>query len=573
MKLFKKFSKIVLAVLVAASLLGMSVLPVQKIQAAADVTSTTVTTVPVESTAPADSISKGDIVILYDNDVHCAVDGYASIAALKEDMKEKTDYVAVVSNGDFLQGATIGALSKGKNIINIMNRVGYDVVTLGNHEFDYQIDQLKNLTNMLYSKVVSCNFMNLEKNNSVYKAYTIKKYGDIKVAFIGITTPESITKSTPAYFQNEDGEYIYGFCSDKTGKALYKRVQKTVDAAKKAGADYVVALTHLGTEGITPHWTSTSIINNTTGIDVVLDGHSHSTFASMTVTNKDGKDVVVSSTGTKFENIGELVITNDGVITTQLVSLKDYTKTDISIKSYIELVKRSYEAEVSKVIGNTTVNLTTLNTATNKRAVRNAETNLGDFCADAFRTVLGADIAIMNGGGIRDNIAQGDITYNNLLSVFPWSNMGCLVQVNGQQIKDALEMGAKNYPAESGGFLQVSGITYEINSSTPSSVVVDNSGMFQSVSGEYRVQNIKVLNSKTGQYEELDLTKNYKLAGTNYTLKSCGDGFAMFKGCTVLKDEVAIDNEILITYLTENLNGVVGDDYSNLAGQGRIVIK
>lgn len=561
MKFFKAVKREVLAVLVVALLFGVSVLPVQMTHAAADVTT------------PADSVSSGDIVILYDNDVHCAVDGYASIAALKKDMKEKTDYVAVVSNGDFAQGATIGALSKGENIIDIMNQVGYDVVTLGNHEFDYQMDQLTTLTNKFKGKVVSCNFMNLETNKTVYESYTMETYGDKQVAFIGITTPESITKSTPAYFQNAAGNYIYGFCNDKSGKALYQQVQATVDAARNAGADYVVALAHLGVEGVLKRWTSYTVVNKTTGIDVLLDGHSHSTFAQNRVMNKNGEAVLVSTTGTKFANIGELVIKKDGTISTKLVSLKDYTKKDATISESIASIKKIYQAEVSKIIGKTEVDLTTLNTTTNKRAVRNAETNLGDFCADALRIGLNADVAIMNGGGIRADIAKGDITYNDLLTVFPWSNMGCVIETTGQHIKDALEMGAKNYPQESGGFLQVSGITYEINTAVPTSVAIDANGMFLSVKGAYRVQNIMVLNSTTGKYEKLDLEKKYKLAGINYTLKSSGDGYTMFKFDKILKDEVAVDNEILISYVTNSLKGTVGTDYSNPAGQGRIVIK
>lgn len=567
MKWYNRFTKKTLAVLVSVLMLGVSAVPAQ-VGLAAETTAPAATTV-----SPADDVKLGDIVILYDNDAHCAVEGYASMAALKKDMLSKTDYVSVVSSGDFVQGATIGALSKGANIVDIMNEVGYDVVTLGNHEFDYQMDQLKFLTNFLESKVVSCNFIDLKTNKAAFKSYTIKKYGNTKVAYIGIASPESITKSTPAYFQNKKGEFIYDFCGDETGKALYDRVQKTVNAARKAGADYVVALAHLGTDGITSQWTSTSVIGNTTGIDVMLDAHSHNTYADTIVKNKDGKAVIVSSTGTKFANIGKLKITKKGKITTQLISLKDYTKTDAAVKDFIAKVKQGYSAEISRVIGKTTVDLTTLDLTTKKRAVRSAETNLGDFCADAIRTVLGADVAIMNGGGIRDNIAKGDITYNSLLSVFPFGNMGCVMEVTGQQIKDALEMGAKNYPAESGGFLQVSGMTYEINSEVPSSVVVDTTGMFLKVDGAYRVQNIMVLNSKTGKYEKLDLKKKYTLAGINYTLKSSGDGFTMFKGSKLLKDEVVVDNEILIRYVTENLKGTVGETYSNPAGQGRIVIK
>lgn len=565
MKFSSKFHKLLSVLLAVALVLGMSGVPTQFAQAEEATAATT--------KSVTDDVNSDDIVILYDNDVHCAVDGYANIAALKKDMQTKTSYVSLVSAGDFVQGATIGALSKGENIVSIMNEVGYDVVTLGNHEFDYQIPQLEKLMDKLQAKVVSCNFMDLKTKKTVYAPYTMKKYGKTKVAFVGITTPESITKSTPTYFQDGEGNYIYGFCNDKSGKALYNRVQKAVNRAKKAGADYVVAVAHLGTEGSTARWTSTSVIKNTTGIDVMLDGHSHSTFASNTVKNKDGKKVTVSQTGTKVENIGKLIIAKDGTISTQLVSTKDYTETDKGISSYIATIKEAYDAEVSKVIGKTTVDLTTLNLDTKERAIRNAETNLGDFCADAIRNVLGGDVAIMNGGGIRADIAAGDITYNDLLTVFPWSNMGCLMQVTGQQIKDALEMGARNYPEENGGFLQVSGIKYTINSSIPSSVKLDENSMFVSVNGKYRVSGIKVLNSKTGKYEKLDLKKKYKLAGINYTLKSAGDGFTMFQNDKILKDEVVVDNEILITYLTENLKGTVGSEYSNPKGDGRITFK
>lgn len=561
MKLSKNFKKVLSAMLAIALLVGMSNLPLSVVQAEE------ATPVPISS-----EISNGDIVILYSNDSHCAVDGFEKVSAVKKEMQEKTDYVSLVSSGDFVQGATIGALSKGESVIDIMNEVGYDVVTIGNHEFDYEMPQLFTLMDKLQAKVVSCNFMEKERNKPVYASYTMKKYGDKKVAFIGITTPESITKSTPAYFQDEDGNYVYDFCNDKTGKALYKRVQKTVDVARKKGADYVVALAHLGTDGTTEKWTSTSVINNTTGIDILLDGHSHSTYASEMIKNKQNKDVMVSSTGSKFANLGELVITKDGDVSAKLVSLKEYEKKDEAVTNYVAELKKAYEAEVSKVIGKTTVDLTTLNPETKKRAIRNSETNLGDFCADALRTVLDADVAIMNGGGIRADIEAGDITYNHLLTVFPWSNMGCVMEATGQEIKNALEHGARNYPDENGGFLQVSGMTYEINTSIKSSVKVDDAGMFKSINGKYRVQNIKVLNKKTGKYEKLDLKKKYTLAGINYTLKSSGDGYTMFKDNKVLKDEVAVDNEILITYLTKNLNGVVGKEYKNPNGQGRIKI-
>ena len=561
MKLSRKLQKVLSLMLAFALVVGM--VP------AASVMAEETTAAPVVS--PTEGISEDDIVILYDNDAHCSIDGYAKVAELKDEMETKTDYVTLVSSGDFIQGGLAGALSKGEWIVDIMNATGYDIVTLGNHEFDFQLDQLFSLTNYLDAKVVSCNFKDLAKDKSVYAPYKIVKYGDKKVAFVGISTPESITKSTPAYFQNEEGEYIYGFCNDTTGEALYACVQKAVNQARKEGADYVVAIAHLGTEGSTEYWSSTAVVENTTGIDVMLDGHSHSTFEADIVKNEAGKKVIVSQTGTKFDNIGKLVITKDGKISTELVSLDTYTAQDEEVAALVEKVTAEQEKQTGKVIGKTNVDLTTLDPVTGNRAVRSSETNLGDFCADALRTVLDADIAVMNGGGIRADIPTGDITYANFVSVYPWGNMACVIEVTGQQLKDALELGAMNFPNESGGFLQVSGIKYKINSKIASSVKVDEEGLFQSVEGKYRVKKIKIYNEETGKYEKLDLNKTYTLAGINYTLKSCGDGFTMFKGSKVVKDDVAVDCEVLITYVTDFLDGIVGAEYAK--PQGRIKVK
>ena len=525
--------------------------------------------VPVVSDAAVvSSVDKSDIVILYDNDVHCEVDGYVEMAAIKKELQSQSNYVSLVSCGDFVQGGVIGSISKGEAIVKIMNNIGYDVVTLGNHEFDYAIPQLKSLMLDLDAKVVSSNFLKKSTGKPVFSSYTIKKYGKTKVAFVGVTTPETFTKSTPAYFQNSKGEFIYDFCGDATGKALYKRVQTAVNAARKNGADYVVALTHLGTESVTKRWSAQSLVKNTYGIDVVLDGHSHSTVESLKVKNKKGKSVTISSTGTKFANVGELVITKKGKITTKLISLGE----DEETKSYVEGIKDEYNKLLEEVIGKTEVDLTTLG-ADGNRAVRNAETNLGDFCADAFRSVMDADIGMMNGGGIRANIAAGNLTYNNMLSVFPWSNYGCVIEATGQQIKDALEMGAKNYPNESGGFLQVSGLKYTIDASIPSSVVTNaDTGMFEKVNGKYRVTDIQVWNAQKSAYEPIDLQSTYTVAGTNYTLRNNGDGYTMFDGCKVVKDNTMVDNDVLRVYLTDVLKGVVDEQYKDPAGQGRITI-
>ena len=519
------------------------------------------------------SVGKNDIVILYDNDVHCNVDSYEDMAALKKEMQEQSNYVSVVSCGDYLQGDVIGAISKGKAIVQIMNKVGYDVVAIGNHEFDYGVPRLKSLVKSMNAKVIASNFVKKSTGKPVFRSYTIKTYGKKKVAFVGVTTPESFTKSTPAYFQNSKGEFIYDFYGDSTGKLLAERVQKVVNTARKNGADYVVALTHMGTEGVTTQWDVQHLIKNTYGIDVVLDGHSHSTVPSMKVKNKNGKKITVSSTGTKFSNIGQLVIRKNGSITTELIPIdEEHQYEDAETKVYIDQVKAKYDKRLNQVIGKTEVDLTTLS-ANGERAIRNAETNMGDFCTDAVRSVMDADVAIINGGGIRADIAAGDITYKDLVSVFPWNNELCVIEATGQQIKDALELGAKNYPEENGGFMQVSGMKYVIDASVPSSVVTDEqTGMFEKVDGTYRVKDIQVWNTARTKYEPIKLKKTYKLAGINYTLRQNGDGFTMFDGNKVIKDNVMLDTQSLSIYLTDVLDGVVGEDYKDPAGQGRITI-
>jgi len=507
-----------------------------------------------------------DIVILFTNDVHCGVDdkiGYAGLAGYKQDMIAAGNYVALVDAGDAIQGAAIGTLSKGSYIIDIMNKVGYDAAVPGNHEFDYGMSRFLELAGMADFDYISSNFVNLTNNSNVFNSYKMMTFGDKKVAFVGISTPESFTKSNPTYFQNEKGEYIYSFCSGSNGAELYNAVQKAVDAAKNEGADYVVAVGHLGIDSQSSPWMSTEVIANTTGIDAFLDGHSHSTIASRTVKNKAGKDVLLSSTGTKLEAIGKLVISDNGV-STELIT--DYTKKDETVSSYIKDIQAQYSSMLNTVVATSNVNLVVNDPKTGNRIVRKSETNLGDLCADAYRTMLGADIAFVNGGGIRAQIPAGSITYNNIISVHPYGNMACMVEATGQEILDALEMASRETPNENGGFLQVSGLTYEIDISVPSSVIVDDKKMFVSVNGKYRVKNVKV----GGQ--PLDLNKTYTLASHNYMLKSGGDGINMFTDNKILKDEILIDNQVLISYITEKLGRVVGNEYSNPYGQGRIVL-
>lgn len=516
-----------------------------------------------------------DIVILHTDDAHCGVNdnlGYAGVAAYKAEMKKTHNYVALVDCGDAIQGESIGTLSAGAYLVDIMNEVGYDFATFGNHEFDYKLPQLAKLTKQAKYQYLACNFKYIGKGTSDlnYKPYEIVTYGDKKVAFIGIVTPESFTKSTPAYFQDESGNYIYSFSEDETGTALYETVQKTVDEARAAGADYVIAMGHLGNEGITDRWTSKSVIANTTGIDAVLDGHDHIAGVQK-VANKDGKQIVLTEPGTKFENLGKLTIKTDGTITAELISPKEFTEKDADITAYITKLTDTFKEYVSKVVAKSSIALPDKDENGN-RLVRNHETALGDLCADAFRVMMDADIGIMNGGGIRKPIKAGDITLDNILSVFPWGNLPCKMEVTGQTVLDMLEMGAINYPEESGGFLSVSGLKYTIMAGVPSSIELTDKGEFSKVAGKYRVTNVQVLNKKTNEYEPLDLNKTYTLGGIDYTILYCGDGFTMFNDSKVLKagDASYTDAQMVVDYIENKLGGTIGEEYAK--PQGRISV-
>ena len=517
-----------------------------------------------EEPAATDELA-GKIVILHTNDVHGSYDQgmtYAGLAAYKDELLKSTEYVALVDAGDFSQGSTMATLSSGEYIIQLMNAVGYDFVVPGNHEFDYGMAKALENLNALDATVLSCNFIDLKTNNPVFDGYKVVSYGDTKVAFVGICTPETYTKSTPTYFQDANGNYIYSFCENK----LYATVQASVDAAIAEGANYVVAIGHMGVDESSGDFTSRNVIANTTGIDVFIDGHSHSVISGETVKNKAGEDVILNQTGTKLANVGEIVIDPaTGSITASLV--EKYDGVDQTVADLTASIESEYKDYTSQVVAKSEVKLVATNDD-GSWAVRNSETNLGDLVADAYRVVMGADIGLMNGGGIRADIEAGDVTIEDILNVMTFGNMATVVKATGQQILDCLEMGASAYPGLTGGFTHVSGLTYTIDPSIPSSVKTDDQGNFASVDGEYRVKDVKVGG------EDLDLDKIYTVACHSYWLTNYGDGMTMFKGADVVdeKHEIYVDNEMLLKYITENLNGVItAEQYGE--PQGRIAIK
>ncbi|MGN0627592.1 MAG: bifunctional metallophosphatase/5'-nucleotidase [Oscillospiraceae bacterium] len=515
------------------------------------------------------------VVVLYANDVHCGVDdkiGYAGVAAYKKAYEKAGYEVLLVDCGDAVQGATIGTLSQGGYIVEIMNELGYVASTVGNHEFDYGMDRFFELTDLADYDYVSANFVDKD-GNRVLDAYTVVEAAGHKIAFVGVSTPETFTSSSPAYFQDENGNFIYGFCEGNDGADFYAAVQTAVDDARNAGADLVVVLSHLGTNAESAPYTSSDLIVNTNGIDVVLDGHSHSVWEGERVKNKDGEEVILSSTGTKLANLGSLTIV-DGEEGVELeTKLHDEALfQDEEMEAFVAGIKAQYAELAQTVVARSDVDLTIVDpTATDAdgkpiRIIRSQETNLGDLCADAYRAMSGADIAFVNGGGIRTSIPAGDITYEQIISVHPFGNALCVVEATGQEILDALEMGVRNLPSENGGFLQVSGISFEIDMSVESTVETNDKGLFVKVSGARRVKNVMVGDAP------IDPAATYTLASHNYMLKEGGDGINMFADNVLLQDSVLIDNQVLIKYITEHLNGVVGEEYSEPYGQGRITI-
>lgn len=527
------------------------------------------------------TVSAEDIVVLYTNDVHCGIDeniGYAGLAAYKKLVESMTKNVALVDCGDAIQGDALGTVSKGELIVDLMNCVGYDYAVPGNHEFGYGMEQLSSLIGRSEATYLGCNITYTGKGTSLLsevKPYEIKEYGGKKVAYIGVLTPASLTSSLPSSFK-EDGEFVYGFCGE-SNEAFYSQVQKNIDACKEEGADHIVILAHLGDEDDGEVPSSIGLIKNTTGIDAVLDGHSHSTISSRVIRDKDGNAVLLSSTGTKLNAIGQMVITADGYISTGLIT--EFDEKDSATAVAVEKAKSDFDSILKEVVATSDIALS-VSDEKGIRIVRTRETAIGNLCADAYRSVSGADIAVVNGGGIRADLPKGNITYSDIISVHPHGNTLCVVKATGQQILDMLETASRNTKAayeengnaigEFGGFMQVSGLKYTIDTSVPSSVKLDEKGFFLSVDGERRVKNVQV-QKKDGTYADIDPQATYTLASHNYLIKEGGDGLNMFVGNELLLDNIMIDNQALITYIRDTLKGRLGEKYA--ATEGRITVR
>ena len=507
-----------------------------------------------------------DIVILFDNDPHCAVQGYAHIASLKDQAKLATPYVTVVSAGDFLQGDVVGSISKGQYIVDIMNAVPYDYVTLGNHEFDYSVPRLQEMTDKLDARVLCCNFSREQDaghREPIYPAYAIRKYGPVKVAYVGVTTPTTFNSSTPTYFLNEQGEVCYCFHMDDT----FGLVQQAVDEARSEGADYVIVLSHLGDN--TYPVSSRELIEATHGIDVVVDGHAHNVFIEQPV-DACGDTLLFVSTGSKFVHIGRLTIGRDGEIDVELVpsvsSDAQFIHGAERVEQVIRTIQDRIEEQIAVKVGYTEVNLRDYDEKGN-RLVRNSETELSCLLADAMRYAGGTQLGCIHGGSIRAAIPMGDITLGEVMAVLPFNNSLASVSMTGLQLRDALEVSVATWPVENGDFHIFSGLRYTINPRIKSSVCFDSNGFFASVGATRRVVKVEV-EQADGNWQPIDDEAVYTLSGLNYTLINRGAS-GMFRYAEPIAYEPLKDTEILTRYLHQ-----LGDTVrmSSISGRPRFVI-
>ena len=505
---------------------------------------------------------KADVTILYTNDVHTYIDNkspkptYAAIAALKKSIEDTGRDVLLVDAGDHIQGTAYGSMDDGATIIELMNEAGYDLATPGNHEFDYGMARAKAVLREADFPYVSCNWVDLRTGFNVLPSVKFFFVGGRKIAFVGVTTPETFTKSTPAYFMNDaQTKYIYDILGGEDGQKLYDAVQKAIDKAEFWGADTIIGLGHLGVDPSSSPWTSEEVIAHTHGFTAFIDGHSHTVMANKQVTDASGKAVTLTQTGSYFKNIGKMTVGADGTITTELIDT--YEGLDAAVaataSNWISAVDDMLGEEIA--VGDTKFYIN--DPATGKRRIRSGETNLGDFVADGIYTYfneieeLHCDIAIMNGGGIRTDVDAGPWSFKTCKTVSPFGNVACLMSVTGQQIQDALEFGARFAGAEgkeNGGFLQVAGAKYTIHTGTPNTVQTNEKNVWTGSAATPRVSNVEIYDKTTGTYQPLDPNATYALAGMNYTLRNLGDGFAMFDGATLIKDYVSEDYLVMSSY-------------------------
>lgn len=491
------------------------------------------------STLPTATANSGkSIVILFENDVHCAIDGYPALAGLRDAIAD-TAYTQLVCSGDFIQGGTIGAISKGSYIIEVLSKMGYNAITLGNHEFDFRTPQLLSLLKDLNPQVTCCNFIEKATGKTVYNDFVLSEVGDKKIAYIGVTTTSTLM-SMPTAFYAEDGTMEY----DLVPEQIADRVQRAADHARRVGANYVIVLSHLGEKSNENNLSSYELVAATSGIDAVLDGHTHSVVRQQMVRNKEGIEVPVSQTGTLFSNVGKLVIMPNGAIEVSLPAVSNISERSEAIQAEVDRIKADAEAVTNRVVAKSDVDLI-LRNHKGYEITRLAESNTGDLVTDAYRIITGADIGLLNAGAIRNSLKAGDLTYGDLMSLLPYDNLMCVAEATGAQLLNLLVVNTAKLPRPDGQFPAVSGMHYTVDANT------------------HEVSNVTVLNKDSGQYEPLDLERVYTIASTDYAI--CNGGFRnTLAEARILRQGFMSYCDAFIEYVTQHLNGHITQDYAEV---------
>lgn len=523
-------------------------------------------------TYPAGDPGEVAAVILHTNDVHVGYQdriGYDGLALYKKELEAQHDHVFLIDAGDAIQGAALGAISKGAEIIRMMNQLGYDLAIPGNHEFDFGFEVLDDCAEQLSCGYTCANFC-VTGGEPVFTPWRILEAGDLKLGFVGVVTPDTFTRSPIKDILNEVGEPMYDFLADKTGDRLSEALQRNIDDAREHGADYVILVAHLGMNSADGSiFNSEAIVKKLTGIDAVIDGHTHEVYNTQ-IPDKQGRMIPIAQTGTKLPVIGQLTIYKDGRVEEKLVDLVPSSSefpveltlrrnteraVDPEVKAFLDGITASYEPVMERKIGELPVDLSGGNC--------DGELGLGNLVADAYRAAARTQAALVGEGSIRTGLSAGEVTYQDILNILPYFNNLIVARVKGQTLLDALEFGVSLLPYASGGFPQVSGISFSVNSQIESSVKRNDNKQFLSVEGERRVSDVKIGG------EDLDPEALYTLAMVDY-LFTGGDGYTMFEDTEIILDTMLTDNEAIIKYIEEDLEGVIPSYYQN--PQGRILI-
>lgn len=506
-------------------------------------------TMPVIALSVAPGDLTGKLVILHTNDTHgsdVAVDGEsigtAGVAQLVKDYEAAGAQVLLISAGDTIQGAPLVNLSKGVTAIDFMNLAQYDMMVPGNHEFDYEYEQLLTLKDQADFPMISANILDKATGDAAFDENIIFDTVVGKVGVFGLTTPETLTKANP--------ENVASLAFPE-GEAMYEIAQAQVDELMAAGCDFIVCVAHLGIDAGSEPNTSTDVIANVTGIDLVIDGHSHSE-----IDGDETATTILASSGSNLENVGVVIMSDDAIDASFLISASDYNDVDPTIDAAIDAKNAQVDEQLSAKFAVTEVILD----GNRAPGVRTQETNLGDFASDAVlwaaNKAVGegtVDVAISNGGGIRATVAIGDITMKDMKTVFPFGNTISTLELTGAQLLEILEAATQSAPESLGAFPQVAGVTFTLNTSVPyaKGEQYPDSTYYAPANPGSRITDVMVGD------EALDLTATYTISTNNF-LAAGGDTYAIFKEVTSFNTYVALE-DALVNYTTEVLGGVVSE--------------